>query len=183
MAVNPEWLIKVRGGPDTQSGEATLFQELDAWLGTTPGNVLYRSQTGWSSVVPTTIPLAYGLIFNVSGTLSVATDVSPHVLIPGTFSTFYLSGTCKTNPVGADVTIKFRFSSDFGQTFTQDTTFFTACLNGTGGAAGPQNNGAFGNGVWTPGSIVGLDVTQVGSGTAGANLQVVLLGLMSLTGY
>lgn len=175
---------------DGSRGESTIQELFDGVLGKGSGIApVHDPVIGWTGSNPSA-PLAqwaalagyaYTFLFNVSGTISVANDVSPHVQSPGTFVPLYLTGTCLTNPTGADVHVKFRYSSDNGQTFTQDTTTFTVCLASTGGDAISISSGTWCSGLaaMRTGIIYGLDVTQVGSSVAGANLQVGVTGLLT----
>ena len=156
-------LIPVRGGPFGNNTEATLGQIMDASFGSTSGATIYRDANSWRGTMALS---SFVLQFRKAGALSVANDIELWQIMPVAAVGVYAALCCKTGPVGANLITKIGQSSDGGQNFTLIQTL--AITNGS-----TWNTNALTQ-SFAQADILRLDVTQVGSGTAGSDLTVCL---------
>lgn len=147
---------------------------MDAAFGPTRGTVPQKGASNWA--VASGFP--YDLNFSVSGTLSVANDVSPWVILPANqIKGLVISAVCKTAPVGADLQfdIKYNVAVDSGGTWI---TVATVNNGGVFAIANTQHaSGLFAPTVvnYSAGFAFRLDILQVGVSVAGADLKVTML--------
>ncbi len=201
MTADPQYFIKVRGGPDTINGETTLQTLLDAYFGSTSGMAVLRSVAGWSASAPvstatmdaglgatlglvpqrgssawagSTLPAPSVVMFwPKAGAVSVATDVAPWYICPRQCSGIRAFATAKTAPVGAAMIFDIMRSTDFGGSWA--SIWVTNPGNRLTIADGSKNGNTIAIdtiGPYDATDIFRLDVIQVGSGTAGSDITV-----------
>ena len=102
-----------------------------------------------------------GILLPQNGVASVSNDVAPLIVVPKSGSFTALYARCKTAPTGAALTGRVNKNG------VQVATFSIA--------AGAFNTSSTGLSIaYSAGDYFTLDITQVGSGVAGANVSVVL---------
>ncbi len=150
---------------------------LDIWRNPDAGDYsqLAAEIVGIQTQLETGYQYPVNYAFDKSGAVSVANDISPWRVITKASKLISWYAVAKTAPVGAILKADLKVSTDNGATF--------ATLWGTTTANKPQiadglkagSGTAFDTLTLAAGTIVRLDVLQIGSGTAGSDLSVVLV--------
>ncbi len=142
----------------------SLSDLIDAAFGSVAGQSIYRGSNGWST---STAKGPYAITFIKAGELADADDVAPWQYVPTNMTATLIAATVKTAPVGASIIGSVQSSTD-GTTFGEIATFTIADAGKIYSNIVSIVIPAF--------TVVRLDVTQVGSGTAGSDLTVTLFG-------
>ena len=186
---NPVVLVKT--SQDFPQGEASIQQVFDATFGiplftagtttlTTP-SALSRGGSGWKIG---TVVGPSNIIFRKSGALSVATDVTLWEYCTSnlfTVKAWYLA--CKTAPVGANLIVDIMqqvSAAPTWQSIWATNPSHRPTLLDSNNVAWDMTTAAVPDTfIFSASTVFRLDVIQVGSGTAGSDLTVVLFGTAS----
>lgn len=172
-------VIPCRGGSIGNNTEVGLSQIIDASFGSARYQSLYRGPSGW---LTQTAVGPFVIDFFKTGSLSVATDVTSWRIVPTPWTVVSTAISVKTMPVGANLIVDVLYSTDNGTTFT---TIFPTTAHRPTIIAGLQPF-VFAYlesddvSVFAANTLLRLDVIQVGSGTAGADLSLTLFGNASV---
>jgi len=140
--------------------------------GVVSGSVLQCIGGQWS----VTSGFPYAMLWNVSGTVSVATDVAPWQIIPKSATGIRVWAWCKTQPGTQEMLLDVMRSPLNAVTgYGSFVSIFSA-----GNKPGVASIGANGYSIpnlaaFNAGDAFRLDVTQVGISPAGADLTVCML--------
>lgn len=126
------------------------------------GKYLKGSAAGVSSWETLTINRAFG--FSIPGYPIVANDVSWNPVSPQAMTATKTWAYCKTAPTGANLILSVY-------NITQAAVVGTVTINANATAG---NSTSFTTSAITAGDVLRLDVTQIGSTVAGADISVVL---------
>ncbi len=162
IATNP--VINVQLNPAASPAPISMGALLDAAFGSSQGQTIYRGATGWSTSAATG---PYSVSFNKAGAITVADDIATWEIFPTITTITAVAACCKTAPVGTSLLISIKGSLN-GSSFTEVAQGIV--IDGT------RLTVASTTGVLAAGTICRCDITQVGSGTAGSDLTVVLFG-------
>lgn len=128
----------------------------------TNGTYLKGNGTGTSAWTSLTINRAFG--FYISGYPTVANDLSWTPVAPQAMTCVKTWAACKTAPTGADLIL-----SIYNVTQAAVVGTVTIAASATTG-----NSTSYTTSAITAGDVLRLDVTQIGSTVAGADISVVL---------
>ena len=172
-------VITSRGARLGGSLESSISDILDATFGATPNMCLIRGVNGWA-VSPTAslggiLTFTWGLGVTIGGNPTpVAVGTNPaNIYLPctenGTFNRVFMIAV--TGPVGAALIVDILKSTNFGSSFT---TIFSAKPQISDGSLSGGQAAVFSTPTINSGDLLRLDISQVGSGTPGNNVTVVL---------
>ncbi len=116
------------------------------------------------------VPFIFGLA--LGGDAAVANDLTLWELCLGSGTFTQWSVIAKTAPVGADLIIDIKKSSNQGSTWTSLWATHAANRPTIADGAKYATGTAFDTTTYSDGDILRIDIIQVGSGTAGSNIAV-----------
>lgn len=167
-------ILSVQLNPSSSPVNMDLSAVIDTAFGSTVSNMLQRSSAGWKSVSTNTLTGPLSIPLYRSGAISVATDVSLWGITPSNMTGLRIDAVLKTPAVGADFIFDILKSPYAGLAFTSISSGFGFTIND----GNHQLSGAVQPAVsaFTQHDLFRLDILQVGSGTAGSDLTVIIFG-------
>jgi|GEM_PF-2765794 len=156
----PETALEVTG---TMSGAALQVNNINGSASAATGSIMIGQAAGspiWKA--PTS-----ALVWYIDGTLAAATSQGATVVLPFGFTCTDIDLRVDTAPAGAALIVDINKAGD---------TIFSTRPQISDGQTSEAGTHAFSATDLPAGSVITLDIDQVGSGTAGSDLTVILKG-------
>lgn len=171
------WLRPPGTAPDTGTEYTTSTSTSTTTTVTSTSTTMTISSTSTSTTLwpGGDLPVRAQVMFGVPGTLSVNDDQPPWYIcsIPHNLTLLDTNLAVKTAPMGAAIEVDIQRSPDCGSTWWSIYSTKPTIAPGTRGGCG--GDGVLSTEYICEGDLLRLDVTQVGSTVAGADLTVSLV--------
>lgn len=160
---------------ENTANETTIYNEFNgnidnanikASAGILESKIAFNTSTGHDHDGTDSKAIPKGLVFTVTGTLSTGTSVAPVLVATGALTISKVYVNVKTAPTGAAIIIDVNKNG----TSIWDTTQANRATIAAGATSGTQTS--FDTTALTEGDVLTLDIDQVGSTVAGADLTV-----------
>lgn len=166
---------------DLNSGFSTIYNEfngsidndnIDASAAIEESKVTFNTSTGHDHDGTDSKAIPKALVFTVTGTVTTGTSVAPLLLSTGSLTISKVYVNVKTAPTGQVLKIDIDKSDDNGSNWTSiwNTTPANRAEIAAGSTAGTETS--FDTTALTEGDLLRLNIDQVGSTVAGADLTV-----------
>lgn len=160
-----------------EANETTIYNEFNGNIdndnikssaGIVESKIAFNTSTGHSHDGVDSKAIPKGMVFTVTGTLTTGTSVSPLLVATGTLTITKVYVNVKTAPTGASLIIDINKN---GTSIWNSTQANRGTIT-AGNTSGTQTS--FDTVSLSDGDVITLDIDQVGSTVAGADLTVTI---------
>ena len=141
---------------------------IDSSAAISESKIAFSTSTGHDHDGVDSKAIPKGLVFTVTGTLTTGTSVAPLLIATGTLTISKVYVNCKTAPTGASILVDINKNG----TSIWNTTQANRAAITAGNTSGTQTS--FDTTSLTEGDVLTVDIDQVGSSVAGADLTITI---------